>query len=78
MKENPVLGVGGANYPYYSGVRLPQLVGAYSGEPGLMTHNSWLQIGSEYGGVGMFLWGGAFFFSWFSYRTRARPSTAWI
>ncbi|MEE2902403.1 MAG: O-antigen ligase family protein [Myxococcota bacterium] len=71
FKENPVVGVGPQQYTHYSAVRLPQLTGAYSGRPGLMTHNSWLQILSEYGIIGSFFYIGGYFWSIFCFR-RAR------
>ena len=61
--KNPVVGVGPQQYTHYSAVRLPQLTGAYSGRPGLMTHNSWLQILSEYGIIGSFFYIGGYFWS---------------
>jgi O-antigen ligase len=71
FKENPVIGVGAQQYTHYSAVRLPNLTGAYSGKPGLMTHNSWLQILAEYGVVGSFFYIGGYLWSIFCFR-RAR------
>lgn len=71
FKDNPAIGVGPQQFTHYSAVRLPEMTGAYSGRPGLMTHNSWLQILSEYGIVGSFFYMGGFLWSIFCFR-RAR------
>jgi hypothetical protein len=76
-KENPVIGVGPNQYCHYSAQELPELKGAYSGTPGLMTHNSWLQILSEYGTIGSFFWMGAFFWSFLCFR-KARKVMAGV
>lgn len=71
FKDNPVMGVGPQQYTHHSALALPHLRGAYSGKPGLMTHNSWLQILAEYGVIGSFFWIGGYIWAFLSLR-RAR------
>ncbi len=81
-KENPWFGIGPQQYTEISAEKT-EFRGAYSGKRGLMTHNTWLQILSEYGMIGFTVWTGAFVFSIFCFR-RARkklrdcPSHAWF
>jgi O-antigen ligase len=74
FKDNPWMGIGPQQYVYESAERT-LIRDAYQSRRGMMTHNSWLQIAAEYGGVGLFVWGGAFAMSIFYYR-RARLKMA--
>jgi O-antigen ligase len=71
-KQHPMTGIGPMNYPRVSAEET-SFTDAYQGRRGLQTHNTWLQFLSEYGLIGTFVWGGAFFFSIFCYwRARQR------
>lgn len=61
FKENPWIGVGPYNYIVESRERT-MITDAYQGARGMMTHNSWLQILSEYGIIGFVLWTFAYFY----------------
>ena len=81
FKQNPWFGIGPQQFVKESEV-LP-IVDAYFGQRGMMTHNSWLQIAAEYGGVGLVVWAGNFVLPLLFYR-RARsklaghPELAWF
>lgn len=62
FQENPWVGVGPYNYIVESRERTT-ITDAYRGARGMMTHNSWLQILSEYGIIGFSVWTFAFFYA---------------
>lgn len=81
-KDNPWLGIGPQQYTEVSAEKT-EFRGAYSGKRGLMTHNTWLQILSEYGAIGFGVWTGAFVLSMLCFRLARRklrdyPSHAWF
>lgn len=81
-KENPWFGIGAQNYVDESGERTT-ITDAYHGARGMMTHNSWLQILSEYGTVGILVWAGAYFLSFFCFRAargklKPYPQYQWL
>jgi O-antigen ligase len=73
-KEHPITGIGPLNYVRVSAEET-DFTDAYKGQRGLQAHNTWVQLLSEYGLAGAFVWGGMYFFSIFCYR-RARKKMA--
>lgn len=81
-KENPWMGIGPGQYNYVSAERT-EFTDPYEGRRGLQTHNTWLQLLSEYGTLGTGVWVLAFFLGGACYmfgrrRLRKKPGLEWL
>ncbi len=81
-KEHPWMGVGATNYVDISAEETT-ITDAYQGARGMQTHNSWLQILSEYGIIGFLVWFGNFTLAIWCYRKarmklRKYPEYGWF
>lgn len=76
FKDNPVMGIGPRQYVFVSAEQT-DFTDPYAQQRGLQTHNTWLQLAAEYGIVGIFVWGGAFFLSIACYILARRKLKPW-
>lgn len=84
-KDAPWMGIGPMNYVNESAEKTT-ILDANNRARGMMTHNTWLQMLSEYGIVGTAVWAGAYFLSFFSLmfarlkakRLKEDPEWSWL